>query len=77
MISFIGAINTKMTQKEKIKKLIHENKLQKERIIMLENVIADFHKKMNSLLTFCKIQNQQTEYEILQSKFNDTYQDDD
>ena len=64
-----------MTNREKIKELIKENTLQKERIEFLENVIADFHKKMNSLLTFCKIQDRQTEDEILQSKFNRTYQD--
>ena len=45
--------------------------------MLLENVIKDFHKKMNSLLTFCKIQDSQTEDEILQSKFNTNYQDDD
>ncbi len=66
-----------MTKSEKIKILIKENELQKERIIILENVIADFHKKMHGLLTFCKIQNKQTENEILQSKFNNTYQDED
>ena len=66
-----------MTQREKIKILMKENKIQKERIVLLENLIADFHKKMNSLLTFCKIQDRQTEHEILQSKFNDSYQDDD
>ena len=66
-----------MTNREKIKKLIRENTLQKERIALLENIIQDFHKKMNGLLTFCKIQERQTEDEILQSKFNRTYQDDD
>jgi len=66
-----------MTKNEKIKRLIRENTLQKERIALLENVIKDFHKKMNALLTFCKIQNRQTENEILQSKFNDMCQDDD
>ncbi len=66
-----------MTKSEKIKILTRENTLQKERIELLENVIKDFHKKMNGLLTFCKIQNKQTENEILQSKFNDAYQDDD
>jgi len=66
-----------MTKSEKIKRLIRENTLQKERIELLENVIKDFHKKMNALLTFCKIQNSATENEILQSKFNDAYQDDD
>ena len=66
-----------MNKSEKIKKLIRENTLQKERIALLENVIADFHKKMHSLLVFCKIQNRQTEDEIIQSKFNSTYQDDD
>lgn len=66
-----------MTKSEKIKILIRENVLQKERIALLENVIQDFHKKMNSLLVFCKIQDRQTEDEILQSKFNDAYQDDD
>lgn len=65
-----------MTKSEKIKRLIRENSLQKERIELLENVINDFHKKMNSLLTFCKIQERQTETEILQSKFNNMYQDD-
>ena len=66
-----------MTNREKIKILTRQNTLQKERIALLENVIKDFHKKMNALLTFCKIQNRQTEDEILQSKFNDAYQDDD
>jgi hypothetical protein len=66
-----------MTKSEKIKNLIRENSLQKERIELLENVINDFHKKMNSLLTYCKIQERQTETEILQSKFNNMYQDDD
>ena len=66
-----------MTKNEKIKRLIRENTLQKERIALLENVIQDFHKKMNALLTFCKIQNKQTENEILQNKFDDMYQDDD
>ena len=66
-----------MTKNEKIKRLIRENTLQKERIALLENVIKDFHKKMNALLTFCKIQNRQTENEILQSKFNDMCLDDD
>ena len=66
-----------MNKSEKIKILIKENQHQKERIIFLENLIADFHKKMNSLLTFCKIQDRQTENEILQSKFNDSFQDDD
>tara|TARA_R100000655_G_scaffold2992_6_gene11258 strand:- start:20894 stop:21097 length:204 start_codon:yes stop_codon:yes gene_type:complete len=65
-----------MTQREKIKNLIRQNEIQKERIVLLENVIADFHKKMNSLLTFCKIQDRQTEHEIIQSKFNNSYQDD-
>ena len=66
-----------MTNREKIKILTRQNTLQKERIELLENVIKDFHKKMNSLLSFCKIQNSATENEILQSKFNDAYQDDD
>tara|TARA_B100000965_G_scaffold171289_2_gene143058 strand:+ start:2530 stop:2730 length:201 start_codon:yes stop_codon:yes gene_type:complete len=66
-----------MNKSEKIKILIKENQHQKERIILLENLIADFHKKMNSLLTFCKIQDRQTENEILQSKFNNTFQEDD
>jgi hypothetical protein len=66
-----------MTKSEKIKILTRQNVLQKERIMLLENVIKDFHKKMNALLTFCKIQNSATENEILQSKFNDAYQDDD
>ena len=66
-----------MTNREKIKKLTRQNTLQKERIALLENIIQDFHKKMNGLLTFCKIQERQTEDEILQSKFNRTYQDDD
>lgn len=65
-----------MNKNEKIKQLTRENTLQKERIALLENIIRDFHKKMNALLTFCKIQNNATENEILQSKFNDTYQDD-
>jgi len=66
-----------MNKSEKIKQLTKENVLQKERIMLLENVIKDFHKKMNALLTFCKIQNKQTENEILQSKFNDMHQDND
>ena len=66
-----------MTNREKIKILTRQNTLQKERIALLENIIQDFHKKMNGLLTFCKIQERQTEDEILQSKFNRTYQDDD
>ena len=66
-----------MTKSEKIKILTRQNVLQKERIELLEHVIKDFHKKMNGLLTFCKIQNSSTEDEILQSKFNDAYQDDD
>ena len=66
-----------MTKSEKIRRLIRENTVQKERIELLENVIKDFHKKMNALLTYCKIQNRQTENEILQSKFNDMHQDDD
>ena len=66
-----------MTNREKIKILTRQNTLQKERIELLENVIKDFHKKMNALLSFCKIQNSATENEILQSKFNDAYQDDD
>ena len=66
-----------MTKSEKIKQLTRENVLQKERITLLENVIHDFHKKMNALLSFCKIQNKETESEILQSKFDDMYQDDD
>ena len=66
-----------MTKSEKIKRLLKENTLQKERIELLEDVINNFHKKMNSLLTYCKIQERQTETEVLQSKFNSTYQDDD
>ena len=66
-----------MTKSEKIKSLIKENTLQKEKIDLLQNIIKDFHKKMNSLLTFCKIQEKQTEDQILQSKFNKTYQDND
>jgi len=66
-----------MTKSEKIKKLTRENVLQKERIALLENIISDFHKKMNGLLTFCKLQDRQTEDEIIQSKFNTTYQDND
>tara|TARA_R110002096_G_scaffold99981_4_gene221460 strand:- start:5811 stop:6014 length:204 start_codon:yes stop_codon:yes gene_type:complete len=66
-----------MTKSEKIKQLTRQTVLQKERIALLENVIKDFHKKMNSLLTFCKIQDSQTEDEILQSKFNNNYQDND
>ena len=59
-----------------VKKLL-ENTIQKERIKLLEKTIKEFHQKMNALLTFCKIQNKQTENEILQSKFNNTYQDED
>ena len=66
-----------MTKKEKIKNLIKENEILEEKIKVLENVIKDFHEKMNGLLTFCKIQNRQTETEILQSRFNDMYQDND
>jgi hypothetical protein len=66
-----------MNKSEKIKNLIKENTHQKERIFLLENVIKDFHKKMHSLLTFCKIQDKQTEEEIIQSRFNDTFQDED
>lgn len=65
-----------MNKSEKIKQLIKENTHQKERIFLLENVIKDFHKKMNSLLNFCKIQDRQTEDEILQSKFNTNFQED-
>lgn len=65
-----------MTKSEKIKQLIVENTFHKKRIELLENTIKDFHKKMNGLLSFCKIQSRQTETEILQSKFNNTYQDD-
>ena len=65
-----------MNNSEKIKQLTRENVLQKERIMLLENVIKDFHKKMDALLSFCKIQNKETESEILQSKFNDMHQDD-
>tara|TARA_R110002096_G_scaffold135829_5_gene287919 strand:- start:951 stop:1181 length:231 start_codon:yes stop_codon:yes gene_type:complete len=74
-MKYTNVTKGKMTQKEKIKNLIRENYLQKERIKLLENVINDFHKKMNAMLTFCKIQDRQTDYEILQSKFNKTYQD--
>jgi len=66
-----------MTKKEKIKNLIKENEILEEKIKVLENVIKDFHEKMNGLLTFCKIQDRQTETEILQSKFNNMYQDND
>ena len=66
-----------MTKRDKIKKLIEENEQLEKKIKVLENVIKDFHEKMNGLLTFCKIQNRQTETEILQSKFNRTYQDTD
>ena len=66
-----------MTKREKIKNLIEEKQLLQERITLLESVIKDFHKKMNGLLTFCKIQDRQTEDEILQSKFNKMYQDND
>ena len=76
-MKYITATKGKMTQREKIKNLIRENHLQKERIQLLENVINDFHKKMNAMLTFCRIQDRQTEHEILQSKFNKTYQDND
>ena len=66
-----------MNKSEKIKQLIKENTHQKERIFLLENIIKDFHKKMNALLTFCKFQDRQTEEEIIQSRFNDTFQDED
>ena len=66
-----------MTKRDKIKRLIEENEQLEKKIKVLENVIKDFHEKMNGLLTFCKIQNRQTETEILQSKFNRTYQDTD
>tara|TARA_R100001594_G_scaffold89456_2_gene123882 strand:+ start:159 stop:359 length:201 start_codon:yes stop_codon:yes gene_type:complete len=66
-----------MTKRDKIKKLIKENEILEEKIKVLENVIKDFHEKMNGLLTFCKIQDRQTETEILQSKFNNMYQDND
>lgn len=66
-----------MNKSEKIKQLIKENQHQKERIFLLENVIKDFHEKMHGLLTACKIQERQTENEIIQSRFNDTFQDED
>ena len=66
-----------MNKNEKIKQLTRQNVLQKERIELLENVIKDFHKKMNGLLDFCKVQNSSTGDEILQNKFDDMYQDDD
>ena len=66
-----------MTKREKIKLLIKENDELKEKVEQLENTLRDFGKKMNGLLTFCKIQSKQTETEILQSKFNNMYQDND
>jgi cell division septum initiation protein DivIVA len=66
-----------MTKRDKIKKLIEDNEQLEKKIKVLENVIKDFHEKMNGLLTFCKIQDRQTETEILQSKFNNMYQDND
>mgnify|MGYP003649607427 FL=1 len=68
--------NIIMNKGEKIKLLLEENVQLKKRIEILENTLKDFHKKMNGLLTFCKIQERQTQTEILQSKFNSTYQDD-
>ena len=59
-----------MTKREKIKLLISQNRIQEERIALLENIIKDFHKKMNGLLTFCKLQDKQTDYEIIESSFN-------
>ena len=66
-----------MTKREKIKLLLEENEQLKEKVELLENTLKDFHKKMNGLLTFCKLQSRQTQTEILQSKFNKTYQDED
>lgn len=66
-----------MTKKEKIKLLIKENDELKQKVERLEATLSDFGEKMNGLLTFCKIQSRQTETEILQSRFNDMYQDND
>ena len=66
-----------MTKKEKIKLLIKENDELKQKVERLEATLSDFGEKMNGLLTFCKIQSIQTETEILQSRFNDMYQDND
>tara|TARA_R100000655_G_scaffold108800_3_gene161548 strand:+ start:1445 stop:1645 length:201 start_codon:yes stop_codon:yes gene_type:complete len=66
-----------MTKTEKIKRLIKENDALIKENDDLKNTLKDFHKKMNGLLTFCKIQSRQTEAEILQSKFNNMYQDND
>tara|TARA_Y100000590_G_scaffold465328_1_gene637319 strand:- start:1073 stop:1273 length:201 start_codon:yes stop_codon:yes gene_type:complete len=66
-----------MTKREKIKLLIKENDELKQKVEKLEDTLKDFGEKMNGLLTFCKIQSRQTETEILQSKFNNMYHDDD
>lgn len=66
-----------MTKTERIKNLLKENDELKKQNAHLQNVISEFHHKMNSLLTFCKIQDQQTSDEIIQSKFNNNYQDTD
>ena len=66
-----------MTKKEKIKLLIKENDELKQKVERLEATLSDFGEKMNGVLTFCKIQSRQTETEILQSRFNDMYQDND
>tara|TARA_Y100001973_G_scaffold100674_1_gene162221 strand:+ start:434 stop:634 length:201 start_codon:yes stop_codon:yes gene_type:complete len=66
-----------MTKTERIKTLIKEIDELKKQNEHLQNVISDFYHKMNSLLTFCKIQDKQTSDEIIQSKFNNMYQDND
>ena len=66
-----------MTKTERIKNLLKENDELKKDNEYLQKVIKDFYNKMNSLLTFCKIQDQQTSDEIIQSKFNNNYQDTD
>jgi len=66
-----------MTKTERIKNLIKENDELKKENETLKKTLKDFHIKMNGLLTFCKIQSRQTHAEILQSKFNNTYQDKD
>jgi len=78
IFTFINLNNyLNMTKREKIKLLLEENSKLEKKIEVLENVIKDFHNKMNGLLNFCKIQEKQTKTEILQSRFNSTYQDED
>ncbi len=66
-----------MTKTERIKKLIKENDELKKENEHLKNVLKDFSNKMHGLLTFCKLQDRQTGDEIIQSKFNNMYQDND